>query len=64
VVIAVMLFVFGPVIEHEQKHCYHHDTKVKPEAATAVVELLLFVFEPVITGPNTNKSTDITTIRR
>jgi len=27
--------------EHEQQHGYHHDTKVKPEAATAVVELLL-----------------------
>jgi hypothetical protein len=24
--------------EHDQQHCYHHDTKVKPEAATAVVE--------------------------
>jgi len=27
--------------EHEQQHGYHHDTKVKPEAATAVVELLV-----------------------
>ena len=27
--------------EHEQHHGYHHDTKVKPEAATAVVELLM-----------------------
>jgi hypothetical protein len=27
--------------EHEQKHSYYHDTKVKPEAATAVVELLM-----------------------
>ena len=27
--------------DHDQKHCYHHDTKVKPEAATAVVELLM-----------------------
>jgi hypothetical protein len=26
--------------EHKQQHCYHHDMKVKPEAAAAVVELL------------------------
>jgi hypothetical protein len=36
VVIAVLLFVF-----HKQQHGYHHDTKVKPEDATAVVELLM-----------------------
>jgi len=28
--------------DHEQQHCYHPDMKVKPEAATAVVELLIF----------------------
>jgi hypothetical protein len=27
--------------EHEQQHCYHHDTKVNPEAATAIVEILM-----------------------
>jgi len=27
--------------DHEQQHCYHHALKVKPEAATAVVELLM-----------------------
>jgi hypothetical protein len=27
--------------DHEQEHDYHHDTKVKPEAATAVIELLM-----------------------
>jgi len=27
--------------KHEQQHGYHHNTKVKPEAATAVVELLM-----------------------
>jgi len=27
--------------DHEQQHGYHHDMKVKPEAATAVVELLM-----------------------
>jgi hypothetical protein len=26
--------------DHDQQHCYHHATMVKPEAATAVVELL------------------------
>ena len=25
----------------DQQHCYHHALKVKPEAATAVVELLM-----------------------
>jgi len=28
----------GP--DHDQQHCYHHAPTVKPEAATAVVELL------------------------
>ena len=27
--------------DHDQQHCYHHSLKVKPEAATAVVELLM-----------------------
>jgi hypothetical protein len=27
--------------DHDQQHCYHHDTKVKPETGTAVVELLM-----------------------
>jgi hypothetical protein len=26
---------------HDQQHCYHHAPKVKPEVATAVVELLM-----------------------
>jgi hypothetical protein len=29
--------VFRP--DNEQQHCYHHAPTVKPEAATAVVEL-------------------------
>jgi len=43
VVIAVLLFVVGPVIrpDNDQQHCYHHAPKVKPEAATAVVERLM-----------------------
>jgi hypothetical protein len=41
-VIAVLLVVVGPDRpEHDQQHCYHHAMKVKPEAATAVVELLM-----------------------
>jgi hypothetical protein len=27
--------------DHDQQHCYLHTPKVKPEAATAVVELLM-----------------------
>jgi hypothetical protein len=27
--------------DHDQQHCYHHIPKVKPEAAIAVVELLM-----------------------
>jgi len=27
--------------DQEQQHCYHHAPKVKPEAATAVLELLM-----------------------
>jgi len=26
---------------HDQQHCYHHTPTAKPEAATAVVELLI-----------------------
>ena len=28
-------------LDHDQQHCYHHAPTVKPEAATAVVELLM-----------------------
>jgi len=27
--------------DHDQQHCYHHTPTVKPEAASAVVELLM-----------------------
>jgi hypothetical protein len=42
VAIAVMLVVVGPTgqPDHDQQHRYHHARKVKPKAATAVVELL------------------------
>jgi len=36
--------VCGP--DHEQQHGSHHDAKVKPEAATAVVELLMLGMMP------------------
>jgi len=41
--IAVLLVVVGPAggADHDQQHFYHHAPKVKPEAATAVVELLV-----------------------
>jgi len=37
------LVVVGPAgrPDHEQQHCYHHAPKVQPQAATAVVELLM-----------------------
>jgi hypothetical protein len=34
------VFVVGPARPQTQ-HDYHHDTKVKPEAATAVIEILM-----------------------
>jgi hypothetical protein len=41
-VVAVLLVVVGPVRpDHEQQHCYYYAPTVKPEAATAVVELLM-----------------------
>jgi hypothetical protein len=39
VVVAVVLFVVGPV--YDQQHCYHHVPTVKPEIATAIIELLM-----------------------
>jgi len=39
VVVAVLLVVVGP--DHDQQHCNLHAPTVKPEAATAVVELLM-----------------------
>ena len=38
------VFVVGPACRPARprtQHDYHHDTKVKPEAATAVIELLM-----------------------
>jgi hypothetical protein len=43
VVVAVLLVVVRPADrpDHDQQHCYHHALTIKPEAATAVVELLM-----------------------
>jgi hypothetical protein len=38
--VSVLFVVVGPVY-HDQQHCYHHAPTVKPEAATAVAELLM-----------------------
>jgi hypothetical protein len=35
------VLVVGPASPTTTQHDYHHDTKVKPEAATAVIELLM-----------------------
>jgi hypothetical protein len=41
-VVAVLLVVVGPTRpDHDQQHCYHHAPTVIPDAATAVVELLM-----------------------
>jgi hypothetical protein len=39
----VLLVVVGPAgrPDHDQQHRYHHAPKVKPQAAAAVVELLM-----------------------
>ena len=39
----MLLVVVGPAgrPDHDQQHCYHQAPTVKPEAATAVVELLM-----------------------
>jgi hypothetical protein len=41
VVIAVLCSWSGQSAQPRTQHGYHHDTKVKPEAATAVIELLI-----------------------
>jgi hypothetical protein len=43
---AVLLVVVRPVDNwphNDQQHCYHHALKVKPEADTEIVELLMGV---------------------
>jgi hypothetical protein len=51
--------------DYDQQHCYHHTPTVKPEAAIAVVELLMMgVMTPVVTGPTATNSTATTTVQR
>jgi len=40
-VIAVLCSWSGQMARPRTQHGYHHDTKLKPEAATAVIELLM-----------------------
>jgi hypothetical protein len=42
-VVVVLLIVVGLAgwLNHDQQHYYHHTPMVKPEAATAIVELLM-----------------------
>jgi hypothetical protein len=39
--IACFVTWLGRPAQPRTQHDYHHDTKVKPEAATAVIELLM-----------------------
>jgi hypothetical protein len=41
--------------DHDQQHCYHHATKVKPQAASAAVELLMMGVRTPETGWAVNK---------
>jgi len=41
VVVPVLCSWSGQAAQPQTQHGYHHDTKVKPEAATAVIELLM-----------------------
>jgi len=41
--------------DHDQRHCYHHAPTVKPEAATAVVELLMMGVRTPKTCPAVRK---------
>jgi hypothetical protein len=44
IVVVVVLYSWsGRPARPRIQHNYHHDTKVKPEAATAVIELLMMV---------------------
>ena len=54
------VFVVGPAgrPDHEQQHDYHHDTKVKPEAAAAFIELLMMGGKTPVTCWAVNKRQD------
>jgi hypothetical protein len=44
--------------DHDQQHCYHHAPKIKPEAATAVVEFLMMGVRTPETCGAVNKCQD------
>jgi len=58
VVTAVLLVVLGPAgrPDHDQQHCYYHAPTVKPEAATADVEILMMGMRTPETCWAVNKS--------
>jgi hypothetical protein len=39
--LSVLWVAYAGRTDHDQQNCYHHAQTVKPEAATAVVELLM-----------------------
>jgi hypothetical protein len=50
--------VVGPAGRPRTQHGYHHDTKVKPEAATAVIEFLMMGGKTPETCSAVNKRQD------
>jgi hypothetical protein len=55
--VAASAFTFGRP-DHDQQYCYHHAPKVKPEAATAVVEFLMISMSTHETCWTANKRQD------
>jgi hypothetical protein len=41
--------------DHDQQHCYHHAPEVKPEAVTAIVEILMMGVNTTETSWTVNK---------
>jgi hypothetical protein len=58
VVTAVLLVVVEALPDHDQQHCYHHAPKLKPEAASAIVELLMMDVRTSETCRTVNKRRD------
>jgi len=56
IVVIVVLFSWSG--RQRTQHCYHHDMKVKQEAATAVIELLMMVVRTSKTRWAVNKRQD------
>jgi hypothetical protein len=58
IVVTVVLCLWSGEAHPRTQHGYHHDTKVKPEAATAVIELLMICGETPETCWAVNKRQD------